>query len=102
MLVLFCHWVLAFLRLRLSVQSTYSNQTVYPLFQWRRVRSNWAIFPGSVNRLLKLRTYSRSSIVGKPIRLALIELLLRNQIAIDIEISPANAPTLPVKAHVRQ
>ncbi len=61
-----------------------------------------AIFPGSMTGCIRLRTYSRSSIVGSQSDFALVKLFSRDQVAVDIEMMTGVFTHVAMKTRIGQ
>ena len=69
----------------LSQSAHTQTQTACPLTPVAGGAIQLAIFPGSITGCIRLRTYSRSSIVGSHSDFRRFKLFRRDQVALDVE-----------------
>ena len=62
----------------------------------------FAIFPGSVTGCIRLRTYSRSSIVGNHSDFRLLEFFFGDQVAVNIKVMAGVFANVAMKATARE
>ena len=88
-------------QVRILISRTYSNSNGLPLIPVAGGAIQLAILPGSITGCIRLRTYSRSSIVGSHSDFALLKLFRADQVALDVEMVTGVFADVTVKTRVR-